>query len=109
MLVPGLNAHPLQLLNKRFCPPPPPPLPLQLNDAGALEAARQQRQLDIRARLAAATAATMGAGRVAEDASGGGGAGGQQAAAAAASDYYTAEEMAKVGRVGVGSGRGGGG
>lgn len=58
--------------------------PVQLDDAGAIEAARQKRQEEIRARLAGAATATA----VVEDAS----APVQQVAA----DYYSTEEMAKA-------------
>jgi hypothetical protein len=60
-------------------------LPLQLDEAGAIEAARQKRQEEIRARLAAGAG---GGAAVAEDAS--------VAVQQQAADYYTAEEMAKV-------------
>jgi hypothetical protein len=61
----------------------------QIDDSGAVEAARQRRQEEIRARLAAggSTAAALAA--VAEDAS--------VTVQQQTADYYTAEEMAKVG------------
>jgi hypothetical protein len=61
----------------------------QIDNAGAVEAARQRRQEEIRARLAAggSTAAALAA--VAEDAS--------VTVQQQAADYYTADEMAKVG------------
>lgn len=84
---PGANAP---------CAAPAPTTALQLDDAGALEAAKAKRQEEIRARLAAGAA---GGGAAA-----GGAAGGAPAAESAAvpvqqqaADYYTAEEMAKVG------------
>ncbi|KAL4429830.1 hypothetical protein ABPG77_010947 [Micractinium sp. CCAP 211/92] len=56
---------------------------MQLDDAGAIEAAKQKRQEEIRARLAGAAAATA----VVEDAS--------VPVQSVAADYYSAEEMAK--------------
>lgn len=73
---------------------------LQIDDAGAVEATRQKRQDDIRARLAAGAAGGGGGGSaVAQDAS--------VAVQQQAADYYTQEEMAKVrgGVAGSGVGR----
>lgn len=65
---------------------------VQLDDAGAIEAAKQKRQEEIRARLAAGAGAGQAA-AIIEDAS----VPVQQVAA----DYYSAEEMAKASFMGV--------